>query len=191
LFTDARSGRIALVAHCILNQNAKVAEYAVFPAMVPGFCELMERFAFGVHQLPCPEMCTAGIRRWWQVSEQYGTAAFRRSYTRLADSVLDQIEDFLQAGFSIVLIGVDGSPSCGIDITDTDPSWMGSPTVRLRDPEEYLRKGSGVFIDCLRRRAAERGFPQFPSIGLPLDVKGKPVDLSVVETFLKGIKGGE
>ena len=76
LFNDKRSRKVALVANCIINQNAKVDGYALYPAMVPGFINLLEKYNFAIEQMPCPEMYTAGIRRWWQVSEQYSTSGY-------------------------------------------------------------------------------------------------------------------
>ena len=186
MFRDQRRGKVALVAHCILNQNAKVAGLAQFPALVPGVISLLEKYEFGIQQMPCPELVTAGIRRWWQVSDQYRCAGFQREFDRLANDLLQQVEDYISHGFTVVLVGVDGSPSCGVNITDADKGgiWLGRPSIRLDNDNEWLQSGKGVFIESLETQMRLRGLPQISAIGLPLDVSGSQIDLSVLEEFL-------
>lgn len=185
-FQDQRSGKVALVAHCILNQNAKVAGLARFPAAVPGVAALLERYRFGLVQMPCPEMETAGLRRWWQVSDQYRCAGFRRSYDRLADLLLDQVEDYLSHSFTTILVGIDGSPSCGVDITDRDTKgiWLGCPSLDPAGQNDIFVDGPGVFIQSIRRKARSRDLPELPAIGLALDTEKAILDLTVLEAFL-------
>jgi len=187
LFRDQRSGKVALVAHCILNQNAKVAGLARFPAAVPGVAALLERHGFGLVQLPCPEMETAGLRRWWQVSDQYRCAGFRRSYDRLAELLLDSVEDYLTHGFTVILVGIDGSPSCGVHITDRDAkgSWLGCPSLDPAGENDIFVNGPGVFIQSIRRETRTRDLPELPAIGLALDTEKPILELITLETFLE------
>lgn len=53
--------RVAFVAHCLVNQNAKVQEFARSPGVVPGVVERMRRHGYRIQQLPCPEMAFAGV----------------------------------------------------------------------------------------------------------------------------------
>lgn len=186
LFSDKRSRKIALVANCIINQNAKVDEFALYPAMIPGFVNLLEKYNFGIEQMPCPEMYTAGIRRWWQVSEQYSTSGYTRSFTFLANIVIDLVEDYLRNNFTVVLIGVDGSPSCGVNLTDTDKDnkWIGSPTLKYKKGDDCTKKGAAPFIKVLKEQMILRNLPDIPMIGLPMDVPGEKIDLKVLENFL-------
>jgi len=189
LFNDKRSRKVALVANCIINQNAKVDGYALYPAMVPGFINLLEKYNFAIEQMPCPEMYTAGIRRWWQVSEQYSTSGYIRSFTFLANVVLDLIEDYIRSNFKVVLIGVDGSPTCGVNFTDTDQDnqWMGSPTIKFKKEEDYIRKGEAPFIKVLKKQIHLRNLPEIPMIGLPMDIPGEKINLKILEDFLAKI----
>ena len=189
LFSDKRSRKIALVANCIINQNSKVDKYALYPAMVPGFVDLLEKFGFGIEQMPCPEMYTAGIRRWWQVSEQYSTSGYIRSFTFLANIVLDLIEDYIRSNFKVILIGVDGSPTCGVNYTDTDQKnqWMGSPTIKFKKEEDYIKKGEAPFIKVLKKQIYLRDLPEMPMIGLPMDTPGGKINLKLIEKFLSKI----
>jgi len=189
LFNDKRSRKVALVSNCIINQNAKVDGYALYTAMVPRFVNLLEKYNFGIEQMPCPEIYTAGIRRWWQVSEQYNTSGYIRSFTFLANIVLDLIEDYIRSNFKVVLIGVDGSPTCGVNYTDTDQEnqWMGSPTIKFKKEEDYIIKGEAPFIKVLKKQIYLRDLPEIPMIGLPMDVPGKKINLKIIEKFLSKI----
>ena len=186
LFSDKRSKKVALVANCIINQNAKVDGFAIYPAMVQGFVNLLEKYDFGIEQMPCPEMYTAGIRRWWQVSEQYSTAGYIRNYNFLGNLVLDLVEDYLRSNFIVVLIGIDGSPSCGVDLTDTDRNncWIGSPTLNYIKGDNVTKKGAAPFIEVLKKQIKNRNLPNIPMIGLPMDVPGAKMELKILEDFL-------
>jgi predicted secreted protein len=61
--------RVAFVAHCLVNQNAKVQEFARAAGVVPGVIERLRAHGYRLQQLPCPEMAFAGINRWWQERE--------------------------------------------------------------------------------------------------------------------------
>jgi len=189
LFNDKRSRKVALVSNCIINQNAKVDGYALYTAMVPRFVNLLEKYNFGIEQMPCPEIYTAGIRRWWQVSEQYNTSGYIRSFTFLANIVLDLIEDYIRSNFKVVLIGVDGSPTCGVNYTDTDQEnqWMGSPTIKFKKEEDYIIKGEAPFIKVLKKQIYLRDLPEIPMIGLPMDIPGEKINLKIIEKFLSKI----
>lgn len=186
MFNDKRSRKVALVANCIINQNAKVDEYALYPAMVPGFASLLEKYGFGIEQMPCPEMYTAGIRRWWQVSEQYSTTGYIRNFTFLANIVLDLVEDYIRNNFKVVLIGVDGSPTCGVNYTDTDQEnqWIGSPNIKFKKEEDYIKKGEAPFIKVLKKQIYLRNLPEIPMIGLPMDIPREKINLKLIEDFL-------
>ena len=192
MFRDKRAKKIAIVANCLLNQNAKVAELADYPAQVPGLTELLCRYDFGIEQLPCPETYTVGVRRFWQVKPQYQTRGISRDYDFLAEVFLDRIEDYLRNGFTVVLIGVDGSPSCGINITDSDDHnlWLGRPCLTEEqcgagEDAEIFREGQGAFIDKLDECLRRRGLDPVPSFGLSLDIQGRSLDFSGLEEFLQ------
>ena len=70
---DKRGKKVAFVANCILNQNAKVNGFAFFPDLIFEMIEILHKHNFGLVQFPCPETSYAGMRRWWYVREQYDT----------------------------------------------------------------------------------------------------------------------
>lgn len=155
--------RVALVSHCLLNQNAKVAEYAICPGAVPWVLEELKAAQYLPQQMPCPEMTFLGAGRWWQVREQYDTPGYRRHCRHVAASVASVLKHSLQQGCEdLVLLGVDGSPSSGIGMTDSGPAWGGRPEAR----EMALVHGKGVWIGVLEEVLAEEGLPAPRTIGI-------------------------
>ncbi|MSY75813.1 MAG: hypothetical protein F2659_00965, partial [Actinobacteria bacterium] len=83
----ATTRRVAFVAHCLVNQNAKVQEFARSPGVVPGVVERLRKHSYRIQQLPCPEMAFAGVNRWWQGRELYDKANYRRHCQVLANNM--------------------------------------------------------------------------------------------------------
>jgi hypothetical protein len=52
---DIRSGKVIFVAHCVLNQNARMVNVADFPAMHDQLCDYLQKSQVGIIQMPCPE----------------------------------------------------------------------------------------------------------------------------------------
>jgi predicted secreted protein len=69
--------KVALVANCLLNQNAKVCQGARYAGVVSPVVEVLRSRGYVLQQLPCPELAFAGVRRWWAVYEPYDTPAYR------------------------------------------------------------------------------------------------------------------
>ena len=63
MFTDARSKRVVLAVHCILNQNARIDECAHFPGAMGRIAQLLVDSGVGIVQLPCPELLYLGLDR--------------------------------------------------------------------------------------------------------------------------------
>jgi len=169
---------VALLSHCLANQNAKVDEYALFPGVVSPIVQLLRRHGYVLQQMPCPEMCLLGPRRWWQVREQYDTPGYRRHCRLLANSVADLLEARLAEGpRDVVLIGVDGSPSSAINVTGIGPTWGGRP----EDAPSTTIDGKGIWIQELEAVIAERGLPAPRLIGIPMELPGFSMDASVAE----------
>src|SRR5256885_9204525 len=125
--------KVALVANCLLNQNAKVCQGAHYPGLVVQVVEALRRRGYGLRQLPCPELAFAGVRRWWAVYEQYDTPAYRTHCRRLAQAIAPLIEGYLRRGDEVILIGLDGSPSTGVRFTPTKPIGAGGPNRPQQD----------------------------------------------------------
>jgi predicted secreted protein len=162
------SRKVALIAHCLLNQNAKVCEGARYPGVVSPVVEALRSRGYEILQLPCPELAFAGTRRWWAVYEQYDTPGYRTHCRRLAQAIAPRIEQHLRAGAEVVLIGLDGSPSTGVRFTSSKRDWGGRPN-RPQDDWDVV-EGRGVWIEELEAELARRGLPAVPATGWALDM---------------------
>jgi predicted secreted protein len=165
--------KILFVAHCILNTASKVVMYD--DGEMAREEALRRRFVLGaveggiqLVQLPCPEFLAYGSRRWGHTADQFDHPFFRDHCRKLLEPCLRELKAYLEeAGSFEVLgfVGIDGSPSCGVDYTCAGP-WGGNPSGR-DDLEETLaavreEKRPGVFIAVLGSMLKELG------IGLPL-----------------------
>ena len=159
---------MALLANCLLNQNAKVCEGARYPGVVSPVVEALRNRGYELQQLPCPELAFAGVRRWWAVYEQYDTPAYRNHCRQLAKAIAPLIEGFIRRGDEVILIGLDGSPSTGVRFTSSKPQWGGRPN-RPEDDWDIVQR-PGVWIEELEAELAQRGLPKVPATGWALDM---------------------
>lgn len=153
-----RSKKIALVAHCILNANAKVKGLATYAGIMPFVINQLSVKGYGLIQLPCPELTLLGLRRWGQTLEQYQTPFYRNHCIRLSKEIIPQLIEYQENGYRAdLLIGIDGSPSCGVHQTCSG-DWGGCfscPNLQI-DPCIKI-DGRGVFIECLLEIAEDNG----------------------------------
>lgn len=157
-----RTRKIVLLAHCILNVNAKIEGIATVPAGCSELVSGLLDHGYGIIQLPCMEQLCCGIARWGQVREQLDFPAYRRRCVEMLEPVLDQVEDFLHNGYQICgVIGLDGSPSCGVNETCSG-QWGGELGGEHQTEEKLaglkMVKGSGVMMEVLRDLMEARGY---------------------------------
>lgn len=164
MFNDVRSRRIVLVAHCILNQNAISGGTADYSGCDPGLVRLLLGAGVGILQLPCPELNCLGLDRGdpaggerpvleenTRIRAAMGGAAPARILAGLVEQVLFQVQQYRQNGFQVLgIVGINRSPSCGVELT-------------TRDHQE--RPGRGVFLEALEQALAQRGI-QLPVVGV-------------------------
>jgi len=118
MLKDKRSGKIALVAHCILNQNSRVLGLAERSSVIAEIVEFLMHHEIGIIQMPCPELSYAGLLRESQTKEQYNNVKFRKHCRKTAEDLANQVQEYEKYGIKLKLvIGVTGSPSCGINET--------------------------------------------------------------------------
>lgn len=171
LSEDERSKKVAIVAHCLLNQNAKVNGFAFYSSMIKQIVDVLHSKDFGIIQLPCPETLFSGLRRWWCVREQYDTPGFKSHCRRILQPIVDQIEEYQSEGYKIIIIGLDGSPSCGVGISGSSGSWGGAPRLPEGEYENYPTAGKpGIFIQELLNMMDERKIRVPPMIGAGFDM---------------------
>ncbi len=108
-------------------------------------------------QLPCPEVAHLGMRRWGMTREQYDVPAYRRLCSRLAEPVVDTLTELVGDGCEIVGVwGVDGSPSCGVEVTCE--GFSGGELESLGAiPSSAHVPGEGVFLSILREACSRAG----------------------------------
>ena len=129
---DVRSGRVIFLAHCLLNENTRYLGGARRGGAVREILEPCLEQDVGIVQLPCPEQHAWGGVLKRRLLLFYGSQLAlryrllravlpvllwytRRVYRRLAREAADQIQDYQKSGFAVLgIIGVDGSPSCGV-----------------------------------------------------------------------------
>lgn len=120
-----RNKKIILLCHCILNCNAKVEGCSLYKGAMPEITKAIIDSGMGMLQLPCPEMTMYGIKRWGHVKDQFDTPYYRRHCREILLPYIEQMQDYMSNGYEIAgLLGIDGSPSCGINKTCTG-KWGG------------------------------------------------------------------
>ncbi|MDX6591074.1 MAG: hypothetical protein QOJ13_270 [Gaiellales bacterium] len=141
-------GTVCYLAHCLLNANAKVDEGARSAGVSVPVVSLLRERGCTLRQMPCPELAFGGLRRFWAVREQYDTRAYRAHCLKLADPLAAQIRADLAAGDRVIIIGIDGSPSMGVELTASSDEWGGRPD-KPRDEDYPVTPGPGIFIEML------------------------------------------
>jgi predicted secreted protein len=157
LFDDARSKKVILVAHCILNQNAKLDRCAHYPGAIEEVSEILVASGVGLLQMPCPELLCMGLDRGvaagtnptieaedTRIAKRMGEADALSTLLGIIDNLVFQIQEYRSNGFEIVgVLGINGSPTCAVETT-----WY-------NDAE---RDGPGVFIKMLQKEIRSKGF---------------------------------
>jgi predicted secreted protein len=161
MFGDKRSKKVLLVAHCILNQNAKIDRCAYYPGAIKEVSRILVDADVGILQMPCPELFCLGLAREVKTGmdttvESEDTRVARRMAEdqaktlcrKLAIDLIYQAEEYQKNGFELVgVIGINGSPTCGVETT-----WS----------NDQEKQGQGVFIQILDEASRRR------NISLPM-----------------------
>lgn len=149
-----RSKKIAIVSHCIINQNSVVkGEYKDMNIFFPFIKKLFEN-NIGILQLPCPETECYGLRRWGHVKEQFDNCGYRQYIEKTVNSFLEIIKEYVNNGYEIVgIYGIAGSPSCGVNLT-CSANWEGEIS-SYKDKEDIVSRvkminESGIFMEMFK-----------------------------------------
>ncbi len=163
--------KIVFVSHCILNVASKVVMYN--QEEIDAEEELRKKFMhlaidndIQIVQLPCPEYTLYGAKRWGHVSDQFDNVFFRKHCRRILEPIIDQLKEYLahEDRFEVLgIVGIDGSPSCGVDYT-CRANWFGSFEGRMNLEETLsscsMSKEPGVLIKVLREMLQEEGLEE-------------------------------
>jgi predicted secreted protein len=192
---DVRSCRVAVVSHCLLNQNTRYPGGAACPGVVVDAVQSFVDEGVGLLQMPCPEQRTwGGVGRppmLWVLRHRRLSGSLRpllpvvRRYLRwryawMARTVARDVADAVGAGQQVVsVLGVAGSPSCGVRTTlDLDVALarasrsqdaVTGPWLRQDVVAAAERPGTGLFVEELQKRFATRGI-EVPFIDQQLPV---------------------
>ena len=149
-----RSRKIVVFCHCLLNVNAKIAGLAHYQgALLPVVNRYLQAGA-GIVQLPCPETTYLGGKRWGMTKEQYDTPFYRRHCRQLLAPYVEQLLDYHRNGCRIeAIVGIDGSPSCGVHVTCE--GYCGGMLDPQHPQTPRATAGRGVFIEELLRLLEE------------------------------------
>lgn len=163
MFDDARSKKVVLLAHCLLNQNSISDGTADLPSQFTELIEYLIAGSIGIIQMPCPELTCLGLDR----GDEHGSKrplleentrirglltepANLETLRRMARNLVYQIQQYQAHGFRVLgVVGVNRSPSCGIETTSKN------------GVEE---SGKGVFIEFLSETLEENGI-SLPMVG--------------------------
>ncbi|MDH5389541.1 MAG: hypothetical protein OEX10_00110 [Candidatus Bathyarchaeota archaeon] len=156
MIQDKRSRKIVVVAHCVLNQNSRVQGIAYYAGMINEIVDLIRKHEVGIVQMPCPELTYAGLLRPSQTKEQYDTPAFRRHCRQIASSTANQVEEYVRNGFKVLaVLGVEGSPTCGVEENSFQEANLGILMEELRS--ELKKRKVEVPMKDVRDAHANQG----------------------------------
>jgi len=133
---------ITVAAHCLLNPLTRVRGLAPLPFQPEG----------PTVQLPCPEALYLGIARWAVTRNQLDVPQFRRFCCTLIEHYADILQMLASQGARLRIVGVTGSPSCGVATTSS-----GYTGGRVRECEHARVAGRGVFMEEMLAELERRG----------------------------------
>ena len=180
---DCRGNQVVFVSHCLLNQNTRYLGGAVCRGVVTTAITPYLENGTGIVQMPCPEQRVWGgvlkTRMLWLVQHPRVAAAWpvlwpamqrwvRWRYAHHARAVARDVADYVASGVAVRgVVGVAGSPSCGVyttldlkrsaaamarrDGTPPTAEWMNAAVI-----EPALRPGRGIFVEELMRAMGRR-----------------------------------
>jgi predicted secreted protein len=117
---DGRGRRLVAVIECVLNQNARDAGAASFPAMNWALIDLCREYDVGILQMPCPEIACLGFERarppGTSIRQALDTETGRQCCARLSVQVTERLTTYIGEGCGVyaVLGGNPQSPGCAV-----------------------------------------------------------------------------
>lgn len=154
-----RSKNILLISHCLLNANAKVKGLANYEASLKELVIPLLEKDISIIQLPCPEFSALGAKRWGQTKDQYNNTFYINHCKEILLKTCDEVSEYVQNGYNVLgVIGVDYSPSCGVNLT-CKGDWGGEFDDKINEIISTLHyeKDRGVFMQTLKNMLEKRG----------------------------------
>ena len=204
---DERGKKVIFVSHCILNENTRYLGGAFQKAGVNEIIDELQKQEIGVAQMKCPEQKAWGGVLKKQMLRGYGIKGtfldnFRKLYLKyfiwqtkkvyrkIAREVVYEIQDYIQSGYQVVgIIGVDGSPSCGVlsaldinkssdFVADLSGEKITKDFFNIECYKSCLITGAGLYTQALQDQLTKRDIKiKFYSIDLLKEMKGEKINL--------------
>ncbi len=133
---------VQVVAHCLVDPLARLKGLRPVAFTPEG----------PVIQLLCPEAGGLGLDRWAVTKNQIDIPSYRRYCREIFGHHADLIEQFAKKGYEIEVVGVEGSPSCGV--RSTTSGYTGG---KIRHQDHDHVAGMGVFMEEVAKELDRRG----------------------------------
>lgn len=154
MFNDKRSKKVIIIAHCLLNQNSISDGTADLPSQFDQVINILMSNKIGIIQLPCPELTCLGLDRQdingakrelllenTRIRYLLERNENQKILMNKVKEIVAQIEEYLKHDFQIIgIIGVNRSPSCGIETTTIDGTEKEGSGIFMKILEEELMK---------------------------------------------------
>lgn len=182
---DQRSKKVVFLSHCILNVNTRYLGGAFKKGAVTEIVEKFMEEGVGIVQMKCPEQWAWGgvlKKLLWLSYSSKGTMLYTLKpivlkafmlytkivYKRLAREVFTMINDYLKSGYKVLgIIGVDGSPTCGVNIKlEMKKSFEYFARQKIDTSRDEFNAGmynecavnrKGIFFEELQKRLDSKG----------------------------------
>lgn len=182
---DERSKKVVFISHCILNENTRYFGGAFRKGCVDEVIDELKNQGIGIIQMSCPEQ-----RAWGGVLKRHllrGVSSknmrfykykkiflpvfvwnTKRVFRKISKEIVKDIEDYLSSGFEVIgIVGVDGSPSCGVNfrldmkksvefIANVDIDNLNRADMNEFGIENCIINGEGWFIEVLKKELRRR-----------------------------------
>ncbi len=181
VLNDQRGKEVVFVSHCLLNMNTRYLGGAFRKGSVTEVIEDMMARGVGIIQMKCPEQVAWGgvLKKYlWIAVDSRRTIIYfmkplllwiflvytRSVYKRLARETVSMIHDYIKSGYQVLgVIGVDGSPTCGVTTTlDMKEAFDYFADLNIEQIERsnfntelYAKcamKGKGIYLEELRKK---------------------------------------
>jgi uncharacterized protein YbbK (DUF523 family) len=204
---DERSKRVIFVSHCLLNENTRYLGGAFRRGCVDELVDSCQQEGLGIYQMRCPEQHAWGGVLKRHVLPFYGSKGTilyrlrhvllplflwytRWIYWRVAKEVVKDIKDYVRSGFEVVgIVGVGGSPSCGVwnslDLRCSLETVAVCPVAKcnrsLMNEEAVaacMKEGEGLFIAAIKRQLRHKHLTiRWYEHELMAEIRGQPIHL--------------
>ncbi len=182
---DERGGQVVLLSHCLLNENTRYLGGAGRGGCVREIVDACAAEGLGMVQMPCPEEAAWGGVLKRRLLFAYGSsrwlprplrAVMLRAvltytglvYRRLARQTARRVVDYRDSGLDVAaIVGVDGSPSCGLTRTMDMPIALDRlcevdrDTITVAEMNKIVRDagaaGRGLYTEAVQHQLQQRG----------------------------------